>query len=100
MLFQEVGHSLTYGLLYSTINLAVTQLSLGLTFELRLGNLYRDNGCKTLAEVILCHLNLGFLNLLTQLIVFVGILLQCTSQSDTETSKVGTTFDGIDIVNV
>ena len=97
---QIVGHRLTNGLLYGTVHLAVAQLGLGLTLELGLGHLDGDDGRQAFAEVVLSHLDLGFLNLLAQLVVFIRIFLQRTSQGDTETSQVGTTLDGVDIVDV
>ena len=98
--FQVIGHGLSYCLLYGSINLAVTQLRLSLTFELRLCHFNRDNGSQTLTEVVLGHFNLGFLNLLTQLIVLVSVLFQRTSQSDAETCQVSTTLYSVDIINV
>ena len=100
MLLQIVGHGLAYSLLYGAVHLRVTQFRLGLSLKLRLCHLHRDNGCQTLAEVILCHFNLGLLNLLTQLVVFVGVFLQRTCQSDAEARQVGTTLDSVDIVDV
>ena len=79
VLLQIVGHSLTYSLLYGTVYLRVTQFCLGLSLKLRLSHLHRDDSCQTFAEVILRHLDLGLLNLLAQLIVFIRIFLQCTS---------------------
>ena len=44
MLLQIVAQSLAYGLLNSSCHLAVTQLGLGLSLELRLSHLDGDNG--------------------------------------------------------
>ena len=76
-------------------NLVVAEFCLCLTLELRLQHFYRNNRCQPLSEVgrIDCHLlflkNLGV----------VGIFLQRRRQSATETRKVRTALNGVDIVD-
>ena len=100
MLLKIVGHCLAYGFLHSTINFAVTQLCLCLTFELWLCHLDGDDSRESFTEVILCYLHLSLLYLLAQLVVFICIFLQRTCQGYAETGKVCTTLDGIDIIYI
>ena len=64
MLLKIVGQCLTDSLLNSAVHLGVTELCLCLTLKLRLGNLYGDNGCQSLLEVLAGNLYLCFLYLL------------------------------------
>ena len=77
-------------------HLAVTQLGLGLTLELGLGNLYRNNGSQALAEVVTIDIELQ----LCQHTRLIGILLQSTGQCAAEAGQMGTTLDGVDIVYI
>ncbi len=100
MLLEVIVHGLAYSLLYGTIHLLVAKLGLCLSLKLRLSHFDRDDSGQSLAEVVRSNLNLRLIHLLAQLIVLVSILLQRTGKSDTETSKVSTTLDGVDIINV
>ena len=100
MLLKVVGECLTNSLLYGTSNLAVTQLGLGLSLELGLSDLDRDDSCETLTEVVASQLNLSLLNLLTDIGILVSLLLKRTGQCHTEALQVGTTLDGVDVVDV
>ena len=99
MFLQIVGQCFTHSLLHSTSHLAVTQLSLGLSFKLRLSHLHADDCGKSFAEVFTTDFNLLLLQLLRNLVV-VSILLQHACQCSTETLQVCTTFDGVDVVDV
>ena len=99
MFLQIIGQRLAYSLLNRTSHLAVTQLGLRLTLELRLSHLHADDRCETFAEVLTADFNLLLLQLLRNLVV-VSILLQHTCQGCTESLQVRTTFDGVDVVYV
>ena len=100
MLLQVVCQSLVYCLLYGTLYLTVTQLGLGLSLKLWLCYLDGDDCGQTLSEVLWCNLYLGFLYLLGDSRVSLGVCLECTGQRHTETCEVSTTLNGIDVVDV
>ena len=100
MFLQVIRQSFVYSLLNGALYLAVSELGLGLALKLRFCYLDRDNGGKTLAEVFWCNLYLCLLNLLRDGWVSFCVSLQGTGQRHTETSQVGTTLDGVDIVHV
>ena len=52
ILFQIVGQHLAHHLVHDTRHLAVAQLGLGLSFELRFRHFHGDDGRKTFAEVV------------------------------------------------
>ena len=100
MLLQIVGESLAYSLLHGACHLRVAQLGLGLALELRLGHLHRDDGREAFAEVFAGNLYLSLLDLLRNLRVLVGVCLQRARQGHAKTCQMGTTLDGVDIVDV
>ncbi len=71
-----------------------------MSLKLRLSHLDGNDRRKTLAEVLTGNLYLGFLDLLGDLRIVVGIVLERTCQSHAETGDVRTTLDGVDIVDV
>jgi len=100
MFFQIIRQSLVYSLLNGTLYLAVTELGLGLSLKLRFSYLDGDNGSKALAEVFWCNLYLCLLNLLRDGWVSFCVSLQGAGQRHTETSQVGTTLNGVDVIDV
>ena len=100
MLLQVISQSFIYCLLDGSLNLAVTELGLGLSLKLWLGYLYGDYGCESFAEVLACDLYLCLLNLLCNGWVGIGVCLECTCQRSTETGEVCTALDGVDVVYV
>ena len=94
----EVQH-LAHHRAHNAVHLAVAQLRLGLSFELRLGHFHRDDGSETLAEVVARNFYLLLLYLLQHLVIH-RITLQRGGQGTTETRQVRTTFDGVDVVDV
>src|SRR3712207_8930472 len=59
-----------------------------------------DHGGEAFAEVFAGNLDLGLLDLLGNLRVAVGIVLQHTGEGLAETRHVGTALDGVDVVDV
>ena len=98
MFLQIVGECFTHSLVHSTHHLTVTELRLGLTLKLRFCHLHADYGSETFTEVFTRDFNLRLFNLL--LSGLFCILLQHTRHRRAETSKVSTSFDGVDIVDV
>ena len=101
MLLKIVCESLANSLLYGTCHLAVAKLGLGLSLELRFCHLDADDGCKSFAEVLTADFDM----VLCQLLEFLGALclgvsLERTCQRCAESLKVGTTLDGVDVVDV
>ncbi len=100
MFLQVIGQRLTDSLLHSAHNLVVAQLGLGLSLKLRFGHLDGDDSRQSLAEVLSRHLYLGLFDLLGNLRVVVGIILQRAGQRHAEARDVRTALDGVDIVDV
>ena len=100
MFLQIVGQSLTHGLLHGSSDLRVAELRLRLSLELRLSHLDANHCCKAFAEVFGGNLDLRLLNLLGDLRVVIGVLLQGTCEGCTETSQVGSTLDGVDVIYI
>ena len=100
MFFQIIAKGLAYGLLNGTRHFAVAQLGFGLAFKLRLGHLDGDNGGKSFAEVFACYFNLRFFYLLGYNRVVVGVGFERTRKGHAETRKVGTAFNGVDVVHI
>ena len=94
ILFQELGQFLVDQGLNIPLDLGVAQLGLGLSLELRLGDLDRDDTGQTLAQVIARD---GDLLLLEQ-IVGGGIAVHGTGQGRLEADQMGATLMGIDVV--
>ena len=95
MLLEVVVQSIAHRRLDSTDDLGVAQLGLGLSLELGLEHLDRDDGGEALAEVLGLDFNLGLLEHL----VVLGILLQGRTQTAAESRQVGTALDGVDVVD-
>ena len=95
MLLQIGVQGITHGGLDGTDDLGVSEFGLGLALELGLQHFDRNDGCQTLAEVLRLNLNLGLLEHL----VVLGILLQGRAQTAAEARQVGTTLDGVDVVD-
>ena len=101
MLFQIVGKCLAYSLLYVAADLAVTQLRLCLSLELRFCHFHTDDGCQTFAEVLTAYLHvvLGkFLQFLGTLLL--GVCLQGAGECSTETGYMCTAFYCVDVVDI
>ena len=94
-IFLEVNAKhLAYSLVNYTYNITVTKFCLGLTFELRFGNLDRNDSGKTFAEVIATD----FYLCLCQHTRSFSVVLQGSCQTTAETCQVGTTFYRVDVV--
>ncbi len=96
ILFEVVTQSCRHGLIDGRRYLVVAELGLGLSLELRLGHLDRDDSRETLAEVVAVDIELQ----LGEHARVVGIFFQSTRQSAAETGKVRTALDRIDVVDV
>ena len=81
--------------LHSANHLGVAEFCLGLSLKLRLKDLNRDNGGESLTEVL--GLNVNF-HLVEHLAV-LGIFLERRAQTAAETGEVGTTLNGVDVVD-
>ena len=103
MLLQVVLQRLGYGTRYHTLHLGVTQFGFGLTLKLRLSDLNGDHGRKSLTEVVRIDIGVTlfvFQFSFLQHLAILGVFLHHTRQGCTETGYVGTTLDGVDIVDV
>ena len=78
MFFEIIAKSLSHGLLHSARHFAITQFCFGLSFELRLGHLDRDNSRESFAEVFASYFDFRFLYLLRYNGVVIGIVFQRT----------------------
>ena len=96
MFLQIIAQGFADGLIHGTRYFVITQLGFCLTFKLRFGHLDRNNGGQSLAEVIA----LDFDFCLLQQLGILGIFLQCTRQTTTETGEVRTTFYGINVIDI
>lgn len=74
----------------------VAQLCLGLSFKLRFGYFYRNNGGQTFTEVISRDVHLYLFQHLAVFCIFLQRAGQCTP----EAGQMSTTFDGVDIINI
>ena len=97
MFLQIIVHGLAHSLLYGRTHFHVTQLGLGLTFELWLGHLHAHHGGESFLEVLGLDV-VGKLGLLEHLLL-VAVLLQGATQCRAETVEVCTTLIGVDIVH-
>ena len=96
ILLKIIGKSSADGHVNSTHHLRVAKLGLGLSFKLGLGHLDRDDRCQPLTEVVTvdvkfqlgCHTGI------------FGILLQGARQSPAEPCKMGSSFNGVDVVDI
>ena len=100
VLLKIVGERLAYSLLNGACHLAVAELGLCLTLELRLCHLDSDYGCEALAEVLACYLYLRLLYLLRDSRVVVGVSLQRACKGCAETGEVCAALYGVDVVYV
>ncbi len=91
-----MGERRAYRLVHSRRHLVVSQLGLGLSFELWLGHFYRYYGRETLAEVVAVdvYLELG------ELAAVLCVLLERTGEGPAEAGEVCTAFYGVDVVDV
>ena len=96
MLLKVLIHGRGSGLRHSGGGLRVTQLGLGLSLELRLGDLHGDHSRQTLTEILRSKVTLE----LREKIVLLGIVLQRARKTHLETLKMGTTLYGVDVVDV
>ena len=99
MLFEIVRELLPHDGVDDTHHLIVAEFGLGLTFELRLRHLHRDDGRQAFAEVIGRNLHLQFLQLLQQA-ALLGIGVERTREARAEALEVGTAFNGVNIVDI
>ena len=97
MFLKVIVHGLAHSLLYGRSHFHITQLGLGLTFELWLGHLHAHHGGESLLEVLGLDV-VGKLGLLEHLFL-VTVLLQSTAQGRTETIEVRTAFVSVDVVH-
>ena len=95
VVFEHVAHRLTD----NALNLAVTQLGLGLSLKLRFRHFHGDDGGKSLTEVVARNLDLVLLEFVEHLVV-AGIALQGVGEGTAETGEVRATLYRIDIVDI
>src|SRR5690606_1418573 len=96
MLFKVILKHFRNRLRNSRSHFPVPQFGLGLSLELRLLYLYRDNGSKTLPEVISRDLKLEFVKHARS----IGVFFKGCGQTSSETGKVSTPFVSVDVVYV
>ena len=94
VLFQVLGQPVTHCHVDDALNVAVSQLRLGLAFELRMGHTNRNNAGQSFAEIV----SRG--SQILEQVLFLAVVVQCSRQGRTETRDVRTAFDGMDIVRV
>ena len=94
MLFEVGAQGLAYGHLDGAHDLVVAELRLGLSLKLGLHDLNRDYGGQTLAEVVACDFNLGVL----EQVVVLGVFLKGHRQAAAEAGEVCAALDGVDVV--
>ena len=87
---QAVGHDLER----ERTHVGAAELGLGLTLELRIGQLDRDNGRKTLAHVVAGQIGV----LLLEQVLLAGVIVNHAGERDAETLEVHAALGGVDIV--
>ena len=103
VLLQIVLQRFGYGCTYHTGHFRVTQLGLRLTLELRFGYLDGDNRRQTLTKIVRIDSRVTVLIFELRLLEHLALLrvfLHYTRESRTETGYVGTTLNGIDVIDV
>ena len=93
---EPVAKVIVYLTLGEGLSLRVTQLGLGLTLELRLGNLNRNHRGQTLTHVFTGEV----IVLIAQQLVLTRVTVHQRGQSSTETLFVGTALMGVNRVRV
>ncbi|MBA7609604.1 hypothetical protein ES703_16795 [subsurface metagenome] len=94
MLFQVTGKSLPNRALHVALDFDVTQLALGLAFELWFADFDADNGGQSLPDILAGEIRLIIFDQFT----FMGIVVQHPGQRRAEAGEVGATVNGIDAV--
>ena len=100
VLLEVVAQCLTDSLLDGTCHLAVAELRLGLSLELGLSDLDTDDGGESFTEVLTGNLYLCLLNLLGYLGISISIRFQRAGECHAKSCKVGTSLNGVDIIDV
>ena len=94
MFFEECSKTFRYDNICNTFNFAIAKFSFCLAFKLRFQYFYRYNSCQTFTYVFTGKVRLIFLDQSR----FTAIIIEGTSQGSTETRKVSTTINGIDVI--
>ena len=92
--FEIHAQRIAYGSLHRAYHLIITELSLCLALKLRLHDLYRHHGGKTLAEIVAGNINLDLFKHLAVL----GILLKRRGKTAAETGQMSTALNSVYIV--
>ena len=95
VLFEIYRERFANGGFYGANHFLVTEFGFGLTLELRLEHLHRDNSGEAFAEVIGVDFHL---HLFEHLGIF-GIFAKGSAQTAAESGEVSTTFVGVDVVD-
>ena len=95
VLLEIVGELLTDDVLNRGLRLGVSELLLGLSFELRILDFYRNHGRETLTDIITTQIRLRFL----QELITAGIIIKGLRDRIFKTGEVGSTLRGIDVID-
>ncbi len=96
VLLQELGELRVDNRLDEALHARITELGFGLTLELGIGELGRDDGGQPLAHVLAGEVVV----LLLELALVAGVLVQRAGQRGAKAGEMGAAVNGVDVVGV
>ena len=94
VLLQIIGQPVGHNLKRKCAHVGAAELCLGLTLKLRVGQLDRDNGRKTLAHVVAAQVGV----LLLEQVLLTGVIVDHAGECGAETLEMHAALGGVDVV--